>query len=149
MYAVLLGAHNILRWAVLLAAAYALWRAYRGWLGRRAWGRADRLGGLLFAITLDVQVLLGAVLYLFVSPLTRAAFADLAGAFQSAALRFFLFDHMIGMLVALALVHIGSARARRAAPDRAHRQAALFHTPAALAVLLTIPWDRALLPGLS
>lgn len=148
MHAVLLGAHNLLRWAVLLAAAFALLRAYRGWLGRRAWERADRAAGLLFGISLDVQVLLGVVLYLFVSPITRGALGDLAGAFQSAGLRFFVFDHVIGMLVALALVHIGSARARRAAGAQAHRQAALFYTPAALAVLLTIPWDRALLPGL-
>ena len=74
-FQVLITAHNILRWLVLAAAAWALVRAYRGWLGQRTYTASDRQSGLIFSILYDLQVTLGILLAVKV-----AAVQSIAGA---------------------------------------------------------------------
>ncbi|MDW8146680.1 MAG: hypothetical protein RMJ48_10345 [Roseiflexaceae bacterium] len=37
LYLSVLTLHNLMRWVTLVAAIWALYRAYRGWLGARPW----------------------------------------------------------------------------------------------------------------
>lgn len=144
-YTVVLTLHNLVRWVVVILAILALVRAYRGWLGRRAWTDQDRKAGVFFASALDTQVLLGLILY-FVSPLIRSVLQDFGAAMGNAGLRFFGLEHVFYMLVAVVLVHIGSARAKKAPTDAdKHRLAATFYTLAVLIILIGIPWSRPLL----
>ena len=62
-------------------------------------------------------------------------------------LRFFLVEHLVGMIIAVVLAHVGRATSRRAEDDNGKfKRAAIFHTLAMLVVLLSIPWFRPLLP---
>jgi hypothetical protein len=91
----------------------------------------------------DVQFLLGLTLYVFLSPFTHAAFADLGAAMKNSGLRFWAVEHLVGMLIAIALVHVGRARARKTDSLRRHRVAATFFGLALVVLLGSIPW-----PGL-
>lgn len=149
IYTLILNTHSVLRWIVLAAAAWALIRAYSGWLGSKAWSPVDRRAGLTFSVALDLQVLLGVVLAV-VSPLIRNALPGLGAAMAEPHLRFFLVEHIPVMLIALVLVHVGSRQARAASDDRMkHRRAALMYTLALVAVVVAMPWWRPLLPGLA
>jgi hypothetical protein len=141
MYPTVLLLHSWLRWAVLLLCLVALVRAVDGMRTRRAWDAGDERVTRLFVIALDVQMLLGFVLYFLFSPLTKAALSDFAGAMRDPILRYWGVEHVFGMLVAIALVHAGRARARRAA-DAAlkHRRTAVFFMLALIAMLASIPW---------
>src|SRR5687768_12707763 len=86
MYPLLLAVHSLLRWAVLAAGGAAILRALTG--GKRSWTPADDRAGLWFVLAMDVQFLLGLVLYAGVSPITQVAFADFGGAMGNAMLRF-------------------------------------------------------------
>jgi hypothetical protein len=144
-YTVVLVLHNLLRWVVVLTAAWALMRAWSGWLGKRPWSKADRQAGAFFGISLDVQLLLGLILA-FISPILRAAYGDLGSLAMQDPFRFFLIEHMPVMVAAVFLVHIGTAAARKGADDTAkHRRAAIWFTLAALAIAIAIPWFRPLL----
>ena len=144
-FQVLITAHNILRWLVLAAAAWALIRAYRGWLGQRTYTASDRQSGLVFSILYDLQVALG-ILLAITSPLVQAAFANLGNAMSVATLRFFVVEHIPLMLIAAAIIHVASARAKKAADDRMRfRWEALGFTLALLITILAIPWSRPLL----
>ncbi len=148
MYTFILEVHGLLRWIVLAAAAWALFRAYRGWLTSTPWASADRRAGLVFSSALDLQVLLGIALA-FVSPLVQNALFGLRAAMNAPHLRFFLVEHIPLMLVALVLVHVGSRIARRTTDERMrYRRAALMYTLATLAMIIAIPWWRPILPGL-
>ncbi len=148
MYRLLLILHNINRWVVLALALFALARAYRGWLGGRNWTARDRQAGTLFTIFIDVQLLLGLAL-VALSPLIRAALQNLQGAMAADQLRFFLVEHTPLMILALVLVHLGSALSRRATEDRQrHRRAAIWYTLALLIIAFAVPWWRPLLRGL-
>lgn len=144
-YTLILTLHNLFRWVVVITAAWALWRAYRGWLARRIWAVPDRRAGLFLTMALDIQFLLGLILA-FVSPLSRAAFADLGAAMSAGELRFFVAEHIPLMVVAVVLAHLGSMASRKASDDPArHRRAALWYSLTTLALLIAIPWWRPLL----
>jgi hypothetical protein len=141
MYVTLLVAHSLLRWVVLLLAVVALARALGGWLGARQWTPADESAGRFFLLSFDLQVLVGLLLYVAFSPMTQAAFQDFGTAMGNTVLRFWAVEHIFGMLVAVALAHVGRVRARRlTAPVAKHRTVAIFFGLALVAVLLTIPW---------
>jgi hypothetical protein len=147
MYDLFLAIHNILRWVVLILAVYALFRAYSGWLGRRSWTVTDRKAGTFFGVGMDIQLLVGLLLYFVFSPLTRVALQNISGAMSSRELAFFAFEHGVAMLIAVVLVHVGSVFAKRASSDlKKHRAAAIWYTIATLAMLVAIPWWRPLLP---
>jgi hypothetical protein len=83
-------------------------------------------------------------LYAFVSPVTKTAFNDFGAAMKNADLRFYAVEHILMMVIALVLVHIGRAKSKKdVAPWKKHRSAAIFYGIALLLVLAGIPWERA------
>ena len=146
MYTGLLHTHNLFRWLALVAAVVAIAIAFAGWLGKKEWKKSDNLIGLLFTIFIDIQFLVGIILYAFVSPITKAAFADFGAAMGNADLRFYAVEHIVIMIVALAVIHIGRSKSKKAAtPVKQHKAAALFYSIGLILILLGIPWDRALM----
>lgn len=140
MYGWLLSLHSWIRWLVIVAGVVAVLRAF---MERDVWSKADERAGVVFTTVLNVQFLLGLLLYLWFSPITAAARHNFGAALQNAPLRFWALEHPIGMIAAIALAHIGRARVRRAAPAARARAARIFFSLALLLVLLSTPW-----PGL-
>lgn len=139
MYSLILLLHSWLRWAVLLAGFVVVARALAR--GGRPWTPTDERVGSWFVITLDLQLLLGALLYFALSPITRQAFDDFGAAMRTSGIRFWAVEHLLGMVIAIALAHVGKSRIRKAATDaRRHRLALIFFGLALLAVLVSIPW---------
>ena len=141
MYAAVLVLHSWLRWAVLAFALVAILRALAGARTGRPWDATDDRSGKLFVIALDVQVLLGLLLYFVLSPLTRSALADFGGAMQVSAVRFWAVEHVFGMVVGLLLAHRARVRARSIQdPRRRHRVVAIMYALALVAIAAAIPW---------
>lgn len=137
----MLFAHSWLRWLVLLAMLMAVARAAGGVSTRRPWTPVDDRAGMLTTVSLDLQLLIGIVLYGFLSPVTTSAFVDMAAAMRAAPIRFFTVEHPVGMIVAIALAHVGRVRVRKAATSEAkHKTALIFFGLALLVLLLSIPW---------
>lgn len=150
MYALFLALHNLLRWVVVLLALYLLIRTYGGLLGRRTFTLQDANAGRWFTIGLDVQVLVGLILYFVVSPITRGALANFGEAMSNADIRFFAVEHLLMMVVAVVLSHVGTAQVRKATDDRTKFvRSAIWYTLAIVVLLVGIPWvQRPLLRGL-
>ena len=152
MYALIKDIHNIVRWLVLLAGLWAVIRAWSGFLVRREWKKADRLAGVIFSSTLDLQLLLGVILYIL-SPLVQVAFQDFGSAMSASGLRFFAVEHVAFALLAVLVAHLGSISTRKAPTTRTRfARAALLFTLALVLLLLGIPWPwlavgRPWLPG--
>jgi hypothetical protein len=140
MYSLFLSVHSWLRWVILILGLVAVVRAIGG-RGGRPWTSADESVGKWFIASLDLQFLVGLLLYAWLSPLTRAAFADFGGAMRNSGLRFFAVEHLLGMVLAVALAHIGRVRSRKETTDaRRHHVAALFYGIALIILLASIPW---------
>ncbi len=134
MLSIVLWLHNVLRWLVVVAGVAVLALEYVGWLGKHEWKPTNKILGMIFTSALDVQMLLGIIL-MFV-----LGFGNLG---------FFLSMHIPEMFIAIVLAHVGSQLAKRGATDVAkHRRAAIWYTIAILLILMFIPWQRPLLPGM-
>jgi hypothetical protein len=140
MYPLLLTLHSWLRWVVLLLGLLAVVRAMAG-RGGRPWSHGDDAIGKWFVATLDTQFLIGLLLYVWLSPITRAALADFGAAMRNGGLRFFAVEHLVGMVIAIALAHVGRVKIRAATDDRRrHSIAAVYFGIALLVLLASIPW---------
>jgi hypothetical protein len=130
MYGIFLLVHSWLRWAVLAAGVAAIARG----------GSRDESAGKWFTILLDVQMLLGLLLYFALSPVTGAAFDDFGAAMGASHVRFFAVEHVFGMVIAIALAHVGRKKVLKAPVERKGRTAAIFYGLALVAILASIPW---------
>jgi hypothetical protein len=140
MYTALLIVHSWLRWAVILSGLAVLGASATGMTRRRAWQRGDDLRVRVFTTSLDVQFLIGIVLYGLLSPVTYSGFADMGAAMRDPILRFYTVEHTFGMVASLALAHIGRARVRKAAEAARHRTVLIFFGMSIAVILLSIPW---------
>jgi hypothetical protein len=140
MYAAALILHSWLRWIVIFAGLVAFARAVSGASGTKSWTPSDDRAGFWFTMSLDLQVLIGLALYFFLSPFTAQAMRDFGGAMKDPQLRFWAVEHGFGMLIGVALAHIGRVRARKADSLRRHKVAAIFYGLSLLAVAVSIPW---------
>ncbi len=122
MYNAVLTAHSWLRWAVIIVGLIAVVRAIMGVSGRRPWTRADDRAGFWFSTLIDLQMLIGLLMYFALSPITRAAMQDFGAAMRSSGLRFWAVEHTFGMIVAVALVHAGRSRTKKLTESRSAAQ---------------------------
>ena len=141
MYEALLVVHSWLRWIVLLVGVYAFARAAAGRFTRRPWAPADEAASRWFVIAVDLQVVIGLLLYFFFSSFTMSAWRDMGGAMADAVIRFWAVEHVIGMLVATEFVHVGRVRMKKASEaPRKHFAAAIFFGLALVLMLASMPW---------
>jgi cytochrome c oxidase assembly factor CtaG len=141
MYSSALWLHSLLRWAVLLAGLVAWFRAIGAKTAKRPWTPKDDLWGLLLTIAADLQLVVGLVLYFVLSPITKMGMQNFAAAMRIDTARFFTVEHALGMLIAIALIHVGRVKIRKAAdPARKHRLAMIFFGIAMVLVIISTPW---------
>ena len=126
----LVSIHGVLRWIVLLTAVISLVVALAGWFGSAASERATRRAMLAYVGALDIQVLIGIIVWVL-------------GNYWQSEIRQFKFEHPITMLLALIVAHVAAARARRAAgPIAAARGRTIGTAISLILVLVGIPWNR-------
>jgi hypothetical protein len=142
MYTAALLLHSWIRWVVIVLGAVAVWQAAAA-ASERRWSPSDDRAGMLFTLALDVQMLIGLLLFFWLSPTIPAAMENASAAMRQPQLRFWLVEHPTGMLAALILVHVGRVRTRRVPDAVKGRRARLFFGLALLLILAAIPW-----PGL-
>ena len=139
MYTTVLILHSWIRWAALVCGIGALLAALTG----GASSRGERWGRFL-VMTLDLQMLLGLLLYFFVSPNMAMIRANFGEAMQSSQLRFWAVEHVTAMVAAVILAHVGTVLARKAATPSARRTRQLiFYGLSTLLMIAATPW-----PGL-
>jgi len=143
MYTVFLHLHDTLRWLLLAILLVTLVKYLVGWIGNQAWKKLDNILGIVFTSLMDLQLLIGLVLYFVLSPVTKMAFGDFGAAMKNADLRFYAVEHFVMMLVAVVLVHIGRAKSKKAKIDRKKfKTAFIYYTIALVVILAAIPWNR-------
>ena len=140
MYATILALHSLVRWLVLISLLFALYQAYRGWLTGKSYSRFDNSVRYWTVFIAHTQLVLGLWLY-FISPIIRYFLNNFKDAVHTREIRFFGMEHIIMMLTAMALITIGSAKAKRKQSDtEKHRTVAVWFTIGLLLILVAIPW---------
>jgi hypothetical protein len=97
-YRIALGFHSYWRWLVLLLALTALFRALRSWVLGRPWSDGDGRLSKWFVGAVDVQLLVGALMYCAWSPFSQAVFHAFSASMKDPVTRFFGLEHAVTML---------------------------------------------------
>ena len=140
MYLAVLLIHSWLRYPVLGLGVWLLYVSVHGLRRDAAWTPRDERLHAGFLGVLDTQMLLGLLLYFWLSPLTSAAMANFGAAMKNAPLRFFGVEHIFAMLIAVAIAHIGRARSKRKQGKARHRTILIAQLLWLLLTLAAIPW---------
>ena len=147
MYNFILGFHNLFRWVAAILLVYALFRVCKGVFAKSSWSEADKKAGLFLTIGLDIQFLLGLLLYFVYSPITKIFFNNMGDAMNSTELRFYGIEHIFYMLLTIVFAHIGSAIGKKDIADsKKFKRVALWFSLALVTILLGMPWARPFLP---
>ena len=137
MYSTVLLVHSWLRWAALILGVVTTVTAFTD---RGPSNAADRWS-LFFMMVLDIQMLLGLLLYLVLSPITVDALRHFGTSMQNSAVRFWAVEHVSMMLLAVVLVHVGRVLARTARTPQSRRTRQIVcYTIATIAMIAAIPW---------
>lgn len=130
MYNGLLHAHSGLRWVLLVLLIAAIAQAFGNKNTRLT--NENRKIPMFAMIFTHIQLLIGLVLYLGVSG--KVNFGD---AFANAATRFYTVEHLVGMLIAVALITVGHSKAKKSG---SFKPISTFYLIGLLVMLASIPW---------
>lgn len=141
-YHILLTIHNVLRWAFLLAALYAIIRSLSGKLGNKPFTKDDTTAAKILIALTHTMLLLGIILW-FVSPNVQAALAQGASVFmKDKVLRALVIEHPITNIIAVALIQIGRIKSKKAYEDSSkHTRSLIYYGLGLLLILSRIPWS--------
>lgn len=141
LYTVILSIHSVVRWLVIISAVLAFGRAIAGWLGKKTWSAIDNQLGSFFVSAMDLQMLVGGILYFFLSPITGAVLRNFGSTMQNEGLRYFGLVHVLIMIVAMGLAHLGRSLSQKTIGDpKKFQRAVLWFGLAIVLILLAIPW---------
>jgi len=110
--------------------------------GNRPWIRTDARAGSILVIFTDLMFLLGLALWFLGQRGYKLIESfGMSAVMKDATNRFFAIEHITMMLIAVILIHIGKAQARKSISDRAkHRRTLIFYLLALIIILVAIPW---------
>ncbi len=133
--------HSGLRWIVLILALLAIVKAFMGMQKKSTFTNSDNKIGLMLISFMDIQLIIGLVLYVF-GPLGFKNIQNMGGeVMKNPYTRFFAMEHLVGMLIAIVVFHIGRSKSKKAIDDASkHKKAFIFYLIGLLIILASIPW---------
>ncbi|MBK9732860.1 MAG: hypothetical protein IPO83_16530 [Chitinophagaceae bacterium] len=133
--------HSYWRWIILALAVIVLIKYLYGWFGKQKFTSTDNRLNLFFVTALDIQLLIGLALYIFLSPVTKAAFQSGESIMANPGYRFSVVEHPITMLLAIILAHVGRVMVKRSTTDVVKfKKGAIFFGLSLLFILSRMPW---------
>lgn len=141
MYEILLLLHSYLRWIIVALMIVTSGIALRGMMKKSRWSRREDRLTLFTVIAVDLQLVIGVLLYGVFSPVLKTAFSSMGSAMRDGALRFWLVEHSMAAVLAIVFVHVARAIGKRATSDeKRYRVTTICFGLALLCVLAAIPW---------
>ena len=132
IYTIIVHIHSILRWALLILVLTTVVMAFKN----RSAGTSALKPALWSMVMAHIQLLLGLVLY-FISPKVLFAGASM----KDPVLRFFLVEHILVMVMAIALFTIGYIKAKKIQDvPKMNSSLLIYFIIGLLLVLSRIPW---------
>ncbi|MFI5144639.1 MAG: hypothetical protein ACHQJ4_03510 [Ignavibacteria bacterium] len=140
MYQLVLSLHSIIRWLVLIALIFAVYRGFKGWLGKSTFSKSDKTIRQVAASMVHLQFLIGIILY-FISPLTGYLISHFGIAVKNPVISFFGMSHAGTMLIVVIDITIGMILSKRAATDsKKFSMMTIFYLVGLVLILIMIPW---------
>jgi hypothetical protein len=138
MYHILIVLHSYVRWLVLPSLIIAVFKAFRGYFLNKAFTKSDNAVRHWTATTAHIQLMIGIILY-FQSPVIKYFLKNRTGADNDYS--FFGMIHSTLMLLAIVIITIGSAMAKRKETHKEKfRTMMVYYSIALFIIFIAIPW---------
>ena len=134
--------HALLRWVVLILIVSAVLRAFLGMQSKKTFSNSDQKTGFFLMIACDIQLLIGLVLYI-AGPwgIKNIQQLGMSAVMKDGYSRFFAVEHILMMIVAIVLIHIGRAKAKKMGEAvGAHKVSFIYYVIAFIIMMISIPW---------
>ncbi|HCQ29370.1 MAG TPA: hypothetical protein DIU39_03725 [Flavobacteriales bacterium] len=143
-YKNILQVHSYLRWILLITLIWLIIDALKGYFTNKTFeNKNDKLNLVVF-IAAHLQFLVGLILY-FISPSVKLWLMSISKVMKNPEQRFYVVEHGLAMVIAIALITIGRIVMKKAPSDKAKfARLAVYNTLALLIILWMIPWSRGL-----
>ena len=133
MHQIILLLHSLNRFILLALLLVVLFRSFKGWQSKWAFEKTDDKLSLFLFISTHTQLLLGLILY-FVSP----AVIFSAAAMKEKLARYWLVEHITGMLIAIVLISVARISSKKLADGSAKHKRMFILNVIALVVILAM-----------
>jgi len=136
MYSFLLHLHSGLRWLVLAAAVLAVLKSVIGLFAGGKYAKFDNILAASFVGMMHLQLLIGLVLYFFLSPLVTYNMADPIS-------RFWSVEHIALMVFSIIAAQAGRSISKKSDDAQVKfRFQSIFFTISLALMIIGIPWNR-------
>jgi cytochrome bd-type quinol oxidase subunit 2 len=134
----LITIHSYLRYLVLISLITTIYLAWEGLYFNKQYGKTDRILAAATSGISHIQLLLGFVIY-FQSQVVQGFWANKALVWTENL--FFAIVHFATMSIAIVVITIGAALAKRERDDKKRFKTILnYFTIALILILIAIPW---------
>ena len=139
---ILLLLHSILRWLILFSVGIAGLVALLGYLRKGPIIVWERSVAIVAMVLCHVQLLLGLVLYAFrIKMYTTVSGTGKLTAMTASVVRFWKYEHVATMVLAIALVTAGRVLSKKAQTEQGKQlRVAIFYLIALVLMIAMIPW---------
>lgn len=140
LYNIFLIIHSWNRWIILLSGFVLLLALIFSLSRSTKYNAASKALATTFLSSLHIQLLIGIILYVFLSPFTQAAFNDFGNAMKNSGLRYWAIEHTVLNVIGIVLAQIGYSISKRRVNDKAKQKTLLIWMGIAfLIILIAIP----------
>lgn len=145
MYTFLLYIHSWVRWVAVILMVLAVFKSLIGLFSGGQYQKLDNVLAASFVGTMHLQLLIGLILYFFVSPLVGEARAmGYGAAMKEPDLRFWAVEHLAIMILAVIFAQAGRSISKKSEDSVVKfRFQSIFFGAAMLLIILGIPWAEA------
>lgn len=133
MHSFILILHSLNRFILLVLLLIVVVRTFMGWQNKAAFNNSDNKLSLFLFISTHTQLLLGLILY-FVSPAVIFSSASM----QDKVSRYWLVEHLAGMLIAIVLITMGRTMTKKITDGAAKYKRMFIFNVIALVFILAI-----------
>lgn len=128
--------HSVNRYILLALILIVIFTSFSKWKRKQAYsGQDDKLNLVAFILT-HVQLLLGFILYF-----AKGWHKFTPSTMKVPALRFFSVEHMIGMLIAIALITLARIKGKKITEAaKRHKLTFWYYLIALILMMASIPW---------
>jgi hypothetical protein len=139
-YTFTLFLHSWNRWLILIAGLIVIASAIKGLSAKSDYSPFQKRWSLIFLSSLHLQLLVGLVMYFFLSPYTTQALSNFGAAMKDTVLRFWTVEHAFVNLIAIGLAQTGSILVKKANIQALkHKRTLIWSGIAFVLILAMIP----------
>ena len=141
LYVLIKEFHSLFRWWVLALSVIVVMNFLLGAVWKKVYDKAENFLTLFYIISLDIQLLIGLLLYFVFSPITKGLFEGTSG-MDNATTRFYAVEHPIMMLLAIIFAHVGRSVSKKGATDVIKfRRGLIWFALSLICMLARMPWQ--------